>query len=70
MASEQSRGLDMRPAITIELPHNDGFRLSDLRAFVAVAEFAGVTEDERVELDYDDDGDPYKVTGIRYVGRS
>lgn len=69
VATEHTRGLDTRPAIAIELPIGDGFRLTDLRAFLAVAEFAGMTDDESFELDFDTDN-PYEVTGLRYAGRS
>lgn len=68
MATSQSRGLDTRPAIVIDIPYRDGFRLVDLRAFIATADFAGMTEDERFELGFD--ADTYEVTSLRYVGRS
>lgn len=69
MDTEKSSRLDTRPAIIIELPLRGGFRLTDVRAFIAVADFAGMTDDETFEFAYDDDN-PYEVTGLRYAGRS
>lgn len=69
VATEQSRGLDTRPAIIIEVPLGDGFRFADLRAFTRLLQDAKCQDDERVELAYDAQYTDI-VTGLRYARES